>query len=179
MYHIYKLLVLLLALALTSGIQAGDRVNVDIDKAAVITSPQNDENRSLAKFDFGETIKGRHVEYAAVEIQFEVPADSAEYYTAFIFPLKKAFSTGATWSDNFTREGVDYYKEYGLSVLVTKRDGYKARVFLNELAELWADGTIENHGFIIVSPKKGLGKAKIQTGVDAVSKMLLYHEKAD
>jgi hypothetical protein len=170
----------LMCLLLATNLWAGNRATkVGVDQSVVITNPGNSENRSLAKYALDSLLLGRHVEYAEIEIQFAAPADGAEFYTAHIFPLKKAFRRNASWSDNFTRKGVDYYQEYGISVTVAKRDGYKTKVLVNSLIQLWADGTIENHGFIVVSPDKGVGKAKIKNTSDAVSKLTLYHEKAD
>lgn len=135
---------------------------LDVHESAVLTNPQTGETRSLFRFELPESISGQRVEYAAVDLQFEVPSDSVDFYLVHIHPMLDDWDGDTRWTTGLTRPGGNYTDSVGITVSVAAKRGYKARANITELVQLWADGSIANRGFAVVADRPVPGRASLR-----------------
>lgn len=147
-----------------SFVLAAERSEFAVSKQMVISDSAQLENRSLIQFDLDSVIRGKDIDYAAIDLQFEPAENGAPDYLVMIHPVKRAWTDATSWGVNkLGRPGTDYIEEITIPVVVSASNNYRARVVLTPIVKLWADGSIENLGLILMSPKKGANRAKLAT----------------
>ncbi|MDH3890126.1 MAG: DNRLRE domain-containing protein [candidate division Zixibacteria bacterium] len=155
--------ILMVATLMTGGsAEASYKGNLEVTKAAFITNTDSTDTRSLVKFELDSTVLGMDINYAVIEVQFATPTDSAEHFVVTLFPMKEAWSENVKWSSGLTKAGGDFHDDVGIAIPVSAKKGYKARVNISEILQLWADSKITNNGFILVSAQKTRGTGKLQ-----------------
>lgn len=135
---------------------------LDSDMTTVIQDTASGETRSCVHFVLPETIEDKTVEYASLTLDFEAPEDSADFYLIAIHPMLENWSEGVGWESDLQRPGGLYLDSPGIVASVAAKRGYRAEILITELAQLWADGTIENRGLVVVADKPIPGRARIR-----------------
>ncbi len=143
---------------------AAQRDWIEVGQHSTITSPGGDQTRTLFQFDL-DGIQGANVDYAAIELQFACPADSADHYVVRIHPMATSWTESADWSTSFNSPGGDFVDDVAVLHSVSRKRGYRVRVFLTEIVQLWTTEQIPNSGLIIISEQPGIGKAQLKAGL--------------
>lgn len=163
MYNRLTMTVVLFGL-MTVTVIAAQRDRIDVGQLTTITSPSGDQTRTLLKFDL-DGVQGANVDYAAIDLQFAVPLDSADHYMVAIYPMSTSWTESVDWSTSFDSPGGDFADDVAVLHSVSRKRDYRVRVFLTEIVQLWTTEQIPNHGLIIISEQPGIGKAQLKAGL--------------
>jgi len=134
-----------------------------------ILSPSqgSDYGRLLFKFDLPEQLNGAVIDYA--ELRFTATPDTAGGYICLMgaFPVTKSWdSANLSWSSGWSNSGGDYADTIYSSCVIRTSTDRLTRADITDIVQMWVDGTLDNHG-VILMPLEDSGRfMKLHTGVN-------------
>lgn len=107
--------------------------------------------RLLFKFNLPDELNGCFIDYA--ELNFTATPDSGTSYICLMgaFPVTKSWeSANLSWSDGWTNSGGDYADSIYSSCLIRSSTDRVTRIDITDIVQMWVDGTLTNHGLIVM-----------------------------
>lgn len=107
--------------------------------------------RLLFKFDLPEQLNVVTIDYA--ELVFIATPDTGRSYICLMgaYPLTKNWaSANLSWSDGWTTPGGDFTDTIYSTCLIRSSQDRVTRMDITDIVQMWVDGTLTNHGLIMM-----------------------------
>jgi hypothetical protein len=114
-------------------------------------NPSSGFGRLLFKFDLPEQLNGVTIDYA--ELVFIATPDTGRSYICLMvaYPLTKKWeSANLSWSDGWTNPGGDFADTIYSTCLIRSSTEHPTRMDITDIVQMWVDGTLTNHGLIMM-----------------------------
>jgi len=102
------------------------------------------------------------------------------------FPVTRSWETaGLSWSDGWTNSGGDYADTIYSSCLIRSSTDRVTRIDITDIVQMWVDGTLTNHGLIVMPLEDSERFLKLHTSpnlppnVEAKVKVFYTREVSD
>jgi hypothetical protein len=114
-------------------------------------NPSSGFGRLLFKFDLPEQLNGVTIDYA--ELVFIATPDTGRSYICLMVacPLTNNWaSANLSWSDGWTTPGGDFTDTIYSTCLIRTSQDRLTRMDITDIVQMWVDGTLTNHGLIMM-----------------------------
>lgn len=144
-------LAVLILLALSAAVYSAYWETSYVKVGAISPRLSPDSGRLLFKFDLPEGLANSTIDYA--QLIFTATPDTGQGHVCLmgIFPLTEKWEPSAlSWSEGWTEQGGDYLDSiYSVSMIRLSEDKL-TRVDITDIVQLWVEGTLANHGLIVM-----------------------------
>ncbi len=153
-------------------------------KVATMTSPtESRDERVLIYFELPKKLDISCTEIDFAKLVFSAQVTEAAMGQIEVYPMTSSWKdlSSLDWEKTWTKEGGDYSKDHeGKHLAVRSADGKKSlRSNVTYVVMAWLDGTIDNHGFILVPSQDDLSNSDVIYSIDTKGIQLVINYSLD
>ncbi len=173
----------ILALAIAPSAQAKKLV-LNPTKIATMTSPtESRDERVLIYFELPEKFELTKTQIDYAKLVFDAQVTYASMGQIEVYPMATSWKNNISldWKSSWEKEGGDFSKDHaGKHITLKSADGEKSvRCDVTYIVLTWLDGTISNHGFILVPSQLDLKNSDVEYSIDTKGIQLVINYSLD
>lgn len=173
----------ILTSAMVPSVQA-KKLILEPTKVATMTSPKESrDERVLIYFELPEKFELSATEIDYAKLVFNAQVTDAIMGQIEVYPITTSWENQESidWEHSWTKDGGDFSEDHaGKHLSIRSADGVKSvRCDVTYVVLAWLDGTIDNHGFILVPSQDDLTDSDVEYSIDTKGIQLVINYSLD